>query len=484
MELLFPPVSDLRLILPEVVLTVGLCLVLGLDLFIPKRRKSLLGYLSLAVVVATLLLCIPQAGERGTAFGGMMLVDGYAVFFEIVFLLVAALTILVSLRYIAIEEINLGEYYGLLLFATLGMMIMAAGGDLISIYLGLELLSISCYVLCGFMKKDPKCIEASLKYFLAGAFTSGILLYGMALLYGLTGSTNLEAIAQALASRHLAGNPVLTLSMILLVAGFGFKIAVVPFHMWVPDVYEGAPTSVTAFLATGSKAAGFAAILRVFFVGLPLLKPEWIDLLWILSALTMVMGNVIAVAQTNIKRMLAYSSVGHAGYVLMGFVVGTQQGLSAVLFYTLVYVFMTLGAFSMVILVCRQGHRGDRIEDFRGLARTNPVPAFIFFIFFLSLGGIPPTAGFVGKLYLFAAAIQEKFYWLAVIGVITSAISIYYYFKVVMVMYMEGEAGKREISLSPALVSALGVMVLGTLIIGIFPGPFLEAARSSVLSFF
>ena len=484
MELLFPPLSDLKLISPELVLTVGLCLVLLADLFVPKPRKTLLGVLSLIVVLATLLACLPLLHTRGDAFGGMILLDSYAMFFKVVFLLVTGLTILISLRYIAVEEINLGEYYALLLFATLGMMIMAAGGDLISIYLGLELMSISTYVLCGFIKRDPKSVESSLKFFLAGAFTSGILLYGMALLYGLTGSTNLQAISRFLSGQNLSGSPVLMLAMIMLVAGFGFKIAAVPFHMWVPDVYEGAPTSVTAFLATGSKAAGFAAVLRVFFSGLGVLKPQWIVLLWVLSALTMILGNVVAVAQSNIKRMLAYSSVAHAGYVLMGFVVGTQRGLSAVLFYTLVYVFMTLGAFSMVILICRKGHRGDQIEDFKGMGRSNPIAAFVFLLFLLSLGGIPPTAGFVGKLYLFAAAIEEKFYWLALIAVVTSAISIYYYFKVAMVMYMQGEGSAREISLSPALLSALGVMVLGTLVVGLYPGPFLEVARFSVLSLF
>ncbi|MDZ7379670.1 MAG: NADH-quinone oxidoreductase subunit N, partial [candidate division KSB1 bacterium] len=369
------------------------------------------------------------------------------------------------------------------LFATIGMMFMAGGGDLITIYLGLELMSLSTYVLAGFIRRDVASIEGAVKYFLMGAFTSGILLYGLALLYGLTGTTNLSAVAEKLAGLSL-DDPALILAVILVVAGFGFKIAAVPFHMWAPDAYEGAPTSVTAFMSAAVKAAAFAGLVRVFVVALAPAAPRWEVMLWVLAALSMILGNVVAVAQTSLKRMLAYSSISHAGYALVGVVTALQAkgaGVPSVLFYLFVYMFTTMGTFSMIILMTHRGFRGDKIADFAGLGYTHPLPAFIYIVFFLSLAGIPPTAGFVGKLLIFRAAIDSGFVVLAVIGVATSAIAAYYYFMVIKTMFMDAPTGEVALSPSRPLTVALAVMVLATLLFGLFPNVVLRAIEAAHL---
>ena len=407
--------------------------------------------------------------------------DSYATFFKVLFLLAVLLTVLVSLRYLDDEDIHYGEYYALLLFATVGMMFMAGGGDLITIYLGLELMSLSTYVLAGFMRRDVASTEAALKYFLMGAFTSGILLYGLALIYGLTGSTNLGAVAQSLGGLSL-DNPALILAVILLVAGFGFKIAAVPFHMWAPDAYEGAPTSITAYMSSAVKAAAFAGLGRVFIIALAPTAQHWEMLWWILAALSMILGNVVAIAQTSLKRMLAYSSISHAGYALIGIVTASHVkdlGLASTLFYVFVYMFTTMGTFSMIILLTHRGFRGDHIADFTGLGRTHPLPALLYIVFFLSLAGIPPTAGFVGKLVIFRAAIESGFVWLAVIGVATSAIAAYYYFMVIKTMFMEQPVGQPGLSPSRPLAVGLFVMVAATLLLGLFPNVLLKFAEAS-----
>ncbi|MFQ5895889.1 MAG: NADH-quinone oxidoreductase subunit N [Nitrospinota bacterium] len=480
---------------PELAMTLLICAIFVADLFTARENKARLGVASLVGVVLVALLALLSWGQAPrSTFGGLLLVDNFAVFMKLVVLLGTGLSILISLHYLKVERINLGEFYGLLLSSALGMMIMAAGGDLITIYLGLELMSISIYILVGFIRHDELSREAALKYFLMGAFTSGVLLYGMALVYGLTGYTDLRSIAGALAAgrpRGLLENPALILGLIMMVAGFGFKIALVPFHMWVPDAYTGAPTSVTAFMSVGTKAAAFAGLMRIFLVALEALGPKWNLLLWSLAAFTMLWGNIAAIVQSNLKRMLAYSSIAHAGYALMGLVASLREdgtfsstGMSAVLFYLVVYTFTNVGAFAMVILLCREGFRGDRIEDFQALGRTSPWAALIFVVFFLSLAGLPPTAGFVGKLYLFAAAIEQRYVWLAVIGVVGSAIGIYYYFRVVMVMYMYEPKGPAPIlQNSPSLLAALFLMVALTFALAIFPGAFIDAARDSVTIF-
>jgi len=477
------PDIQLTAIFPELILASLALLLFVMEPFVRREKKRLLGYFSLGALALSALSLIPLWGENISAFNGMIALDRYSLFFKLVSLSIAALVIMISFLYIEIERINLGEYYGLILFATVGMMLMPSATDLLSFYLSLELMSMSFYILTAFMRKDPKSMEAGIKYFLTGVFTSGLILYGIAFLYGFSGTTNLKAIQAFLSTQELASSPTLTMALILMIAGFGFKIAAVPFHMWAPDVYEGAPTSITAFLSAGSKAATFAAMLRVFITGLGFSYSSWWQLLWIVAAFTMTLGNVVALVQTNIKRLLAYSSIAHAGYILMGLITASKTGLAGVLIYIVGYAVMTLGAFTMIILLCRKNMRGDQISDFRGLARTHPAVAAAFVLFALSLIGIPPTAGFVGKLFLFSAAVQGGFYWLAVIGVLNSAISLYYYFRVVMVMYMQEPESAMPLSFSTPLTVGLWAMSLATLLIGLYPEPLIRAAMQSVQIF-
>ena len=477
-----PPLSEILALWPEMLLSLAACALLVFDLVTSQERKAVLGWIAFGAVVVTLVGTLLYPPQGGSIFAGMFLADGYAAFFKVLFLIATALTVLISLRYLDDEGIHRGEYYALLLFATVGMMVMAGGGDFITIYLGLELMSLSTYVLVGFIRRDGASTEGAVKYFLMGAFTSGILLYGLALLYGLTGTTNLAAVAQSLSGLSL-DNPALVLATILVVVGFGFKIAAVPFHMWAPDTYEGAPTSITAFMSSAVKAAALAGLARVFIVALFPSAEIWEVLWWVLAALSMILGNVVAIAQTSLKRMLAYSSISHAGYALIGVVAATQArevGLAGALFYMFVYLFATMGTFSMVILLTHRGFRSDRIADFAGLGRTAPLAAFTYIIFFLSLAGIPPTAGFVGKLVVFRAAIESGYIVLAVIGVATSAIAAYYYFMVIKTMFMEEAVVEPVLSPSRPLAIGLGVMVVATVLLGLFPAVVLNAVTESV----
>jgi NADH-quinone oxidoreductase subunit N len=474
----FNPWADTLQALPEVFLCAMAIIVLILSFVAPDRRGWMEG-LSVAAVVGTGALLLLQIGQPVSAFSGMYLVDNFALFFKAVFLISTLFVILMSINYLHLERVPVGEFYAVLLFSTLGMMFIASGGNLLSLYIGLETMSVSIYVLAGFLKRDRKSNEAALKYLLMGAFTSGVIVYGIALLYGLTGTLDIKQTAATLVEMKLS-NPALLLAMVMLTAGFGFKIAAVPFHMYVPDVYEGAMTTVTAFLAVGSEAAGVAALLRVFLGAIPQIQGDWAVLFWILSVLTMTVGNVLAMAQRNMKRMLAYSSIAHIGYVLIGFVVGTEQGISAMLLYVLIYEFMTAGAFAMVIYLRTETVKGDLIEDFAGLARVRPVAAAAMVIFLMSLTGIPPTAGFVGKFYLFGAAINGGYIWLAVVAAVNTAVSLFYYMRVAMVMYMFESPGPVSVSASRSLYAAVIFAVLGTLIIGIYPGPFLELAQASL----
>ena len=472
--------SDFYYILPELVLTAGSLLVLVVDVLVGRGGKSnasTLGWVSLAVIGATLYSLTPFTATRVEVAHGLLAVDNFALFFKAVFLIAAAITVLISIRYLEIEGASPGEYFFLILCATLGMMIMAGGIDLITIFIGLETMAVSFYILAGFIKPSQRSNEAAVKYFLLGAFSLGILLYGMSLMYGLSGTTNLRVMATLFAGQER--DPRLVLAVILVVAGVGFKIAAVPFHMWAPDVYEGAPTPVTAFLSVGSKAASFAMLLRIFLEGLPSMSGDWKLLFAVLSILTMTVGNVAAVTQSNIKRMLAYSSIAHAGYLLMGVVAGTTRGVTATLIYLLVYTFMQLGAFAVVIMLRRADVVGDELKDFSGLHIRNPFAAFAMLLFMLSLGGIPPTAGFMGKFWLFSAAIDAHWYWLAVIGVLNSAISLYYYIRIVVFMYVKKETMGSEPVRSAPLTAALAVAVAMTLVIGLYPRLLFELADIS-----
>ena len=357
------------------------------------------------------------------------------------------------------------------------MMVMAGGIDLITIFIGLETMAVSFYILVGFIKPNQRSNEAAVKYFLLGAFSLGILLYGMSLMYGLSGTTNLRVMATALVGQER--DPRLVLAVILVVAGVGFKIAAVPFHMWAPDVYEGAPTPITAFLSVGSKAASFAMLIRIFYEGLPSMSADWRLLFQVLAIVTMTAGNIAAVTQSNIKRMLAYSSIAHAGYLLIGVAVGTSRGVTAMLVYLFVYSFMQLGAFGVLLLLHRKDVAGDELKDFSGLHVRSPFAAFAMLLFMLSLGGIPPTAGFMGKFWLFSAAIDAQYYWLATIGVLNSAISLYYYLRIVVFMYLKTDTAGSEPTASPALAIALGVAVLATLVLGLYPRLLFELADAS-----
>jgi NADH-quinone oxidoreductase subunit N len=469
--------SDFYYILPEIVLTAGSLLVLVVDVLLPRGSRAAVGWVTLLVLGATAVSLAPFSSTQVEVAGGLIAVDRFAFFFKIVFLLAAAITVLMSFHYLDVEGIPPGEYYFLILCATLGMMIMAGGIDLITIFIGLETMAVSFYILAGIIKPSPRSNEAAVKYFLLGAFSLGVLLYGMSLMYGLSGTTNLRAMAPLLAGQ--ATDERLVLAVILVVAGMGFKIAAVPFHMWAPDVYEGAPTPVTAFLSVGSKAASFAMLLRVFIEGLPALSADWRLLFEALSIVTMTVGNVAALTQSNVKRMLAYSSIAHAGYVLIGIVAGTPRGITATLIYLFVYSFMQLGAFAVIVMLRRQDVIGDELKDFSGLHLRYPFAAFAMLLFMLSLGGIPPTAGFMGKLWLFGAAIDAGYVWLAVIGVLNSAVSLYYYIRIVVFMYVKKETIGSAPATSPTLSVALGIAVVATIVFGIYPPLLFEVADAS-----
>jgi NADH-quinone oxidoreductase subunit N len=470
--------SDFYYILPELVLTAGALLVLIADVLLPKAQRAALAWVTLLALAATGIALLPFINTHVEVGHGLLAVDRFALFFKIIFLLSAGITVLMSIRYLATEgAASPGEYYFLILCATLGMMIMAGGIDLITTFIGLETMAVSFYILAGYIKPNQRSNEAAVKYFLLGAFSLGILLYGMSLMYGLSGTTNLRVMATAFAGQEK--DPRLVLAVILVVAGIGFKIAAVPFHMWAPDVYEGAPTPITAFLSVGSKAASFAMLIRIFVEGMPSMGADWRLLFYVLAILTMTAGNIAAVTQSNVKRMLAYSSIAHAGYLLMGIVAGTARGITATLVYLMIYAFMQLGAFAVIALLRRSDVQGDEMKDFGGLAFRNPFAAFAMLLFMLSLGGIPPTAGFMGKFWLFSAAIDAHYYGLAVIGVLNSAISLYYYVRIVVFMYLKKETIGSAPVTSPALAVVLGLAVAATLVLGIYPRLLFEVADAS-----
>jgi NADH-quinone oxidoreductase subunit N len=476
------PLNALFAILPEIILGIAACTIFVWEPFVPKEKRDQIAYFSLAALILSGLSLFLLCGENISAFNGMIVIDAYALAFKALLILSSIFVVCMSFQYVKIERIHLGEYYGLILFATIGMTLLPSASDLLSFYLALELMAMSFYVLSAFMRKDEKSLEAGIKYFLTGIFTSGIILYGIAFIYGITGTTHIGAIRATLvtAGAGASSNPALVLAMILMIAGFGFKIASVPFQMWAPDVYEGSPTTITAFLSVGSKLAAFSVMARVFVFGFSENYNDWMPILWGTAALTMTLGNIAALVQTNFKRLLAYSSIAHSGYLLMGLIVNSESGLSAIYIHSVAYLFMTLGAFVMVILVCKEGSRGDQISDLRGLGRAYPAVGVAFVLFALSLIGIPPTAGFIGKLLLFGAAIEGEFYWLAVIGVLNSVISVYYYFKVATVMFIEEPPDKMVLSFSVPLKVGLWAMSAATLVIGLYPEPVIRIALHSV----
>ncbi|MBC8414693.1 MAG: NADH-quinone oxidoreductase subunit N [Nitrospira sp.] len=466
--------------IPELVIICTGLIAMMLDLVV-RKKGPVAAFVVFGTLVAGYAMCkLNGFNEPQSAFLNMFILDGYAGFFKLIFFINLILTVCISYRYMIIEKSSYGEYYSLLTFATAGMMVMASATDLITLYLGLELMALSTYILAGLMRNDRRSNEAALKYFFLGAFSSAFLLYGISLTYGMTGTTNLNEISATIQNLNIAGNPILFLGLIFIMTAFAFKIALAPFHMWAPDVYEGAPTSVTAFMSVGPKAAGFAVLGRVLFEAFGSMQVQWTNILIPLALLTMAVGSIVALSQTNIKRMLAYSSVAHASYMLLGVIAGTPAGLVSTINYLLIYTFMNIGAFAIVILLRSEGFQGQDLDDYRGLAKSNPLAAALMLVFMFSLTGIPPTAGFIGKFYVFMELINADKTYLAVIAVAFSAISAFFYLRVVMYMYMKDSDEPRTISCSPSMNVALAVTALMVIVLGIYPEPVLNYVKTVV----
>ncbi len=481
--------------------------VMLVDAFAKPAQRWVTGSISLAGLVAAALgagwLALGWHGAA-EAFNGMIVLDHLRLGFTFIFLVVSALTLLVSIVWVESERLPAGEFHSLLMFATAGMMFMASAGDLVIVFLGLEILSIATYVMCGFRRTDVRANESSMKYFILGSFSSAFLLYGIALTYGATatatglpGTTNIAEIARRISG---AQYPLLLFAgAAMMLVGFGFKIATAPFHVWTPDVYEGAPTPVTAFMAAGPKAAGFASFMRVFVFAFPFvvaagtsniagqLHSAWLGVLVVLAIATMTLGNVVAITQNNVKRMLAYSSIAHAGYAVVGFVAAgaatdferRDLAISAVIFYLLAYAVMNLGAFAVVQMIARSGDRRTEIEDYSGIGFQSPWLAFALSLFLLSLLGMPLTAGFIGKVLVFRAALNQGYYLLVVVGVLNTAVSAYYYLRLIIVMFFRDRTTTWDAPLVPASIRVVLVLtILGVFYLGLFPGRAINALQS------
>ncbi len=473
--------ADLIRVLPEAILTAFATLVMVFDPFLPAGRKSLLGWFAFFGVVAAGAATVRTSFSRGLAFGGSVAADRFSLYFFFLFLLVASLTLLGSLDYLERDQIHHGEFYALLLLATVGMCFMAASTELIMIFLGLEISSLSTYVLAGFKHHEIQSIEASLKYFLLGSFATAFFLYGIAFVYGLTGTTSLLALSERLVLPS-QWSSLAQVALILMFVGLAFKVSTVPFQIWTPDVYQGAPAPVTAFLSVGPKAAAFAVLLRIFLGGMASASSMSFWIIWISAAATMTLGNLAALAQSNLKRLLAYSSIAHAGYVLVGIAAGLAsgrpEGTSSVLFYLAAYALMNVGAFVMVAHLAGTGERRTLVEDYAGLAHERPGIAACLTVLLLSLAGFPTTAGFLGKFYVFRTAIHSHLVGLTVLAVLNSVVSVYYYLRPVIAMYMrEGTPASSTAAMPWPLQVAIAVSVIGIFYLGLFPNPLVDVAN-------
>jgi NADH-quinone oxidoreductase subunit N len=477
--------SAFEWILPEITVTVFGLLILLAAAFRRKKTPGLAGgVLTLIGSGLAFFFAMHLRGVRTDLFSGLYTIDGFGTFFKGIFLLILFLVAVISIRYTRREEIVAGEYYTLLLFASLGMMVMVSSTSFVTIFIGLEVMSLSIYILCGLLKGQAAALESSFKYFLLGSFATAFLLYGIALVYASSGAVDIRMVRAVASARSLGVDPVFLTGMALLIVGFGFKTASVPFHMWTPDVYEGAPTPVTVFMATGVKAAAFAAFLRVFYTAFYPFIGSWSSVLWLIAVLTMAVGNITALVQNNMKRLLAYSSIAHAGYLLVAFVTGDRILSSSILYYLLAYTFMNLGAFTVVILLGRKGEAHEDIDSYAGLAGRHPFVSLCMTIFLLSLTGIPPLAGFTGKFYIFSDAIKGQYYWLAVIGVLNSAVAAYYYLRVVMYMYFKEPVKELGgVDMSPAYVVVMLVSVGALFYLGMWPREVVLLAQKSVAIF-
>jgi NADH-quinone oxidoreductase subunit N len=471
---------DFSLLMPILIIGVYALFLILLSPFF-RQSSRLFGITSLIAVVLAFIACMTLWGQQQETAAGMVFIDPFGIFFSFIILIVSFLTLLSSINFTEREGIAFGEYYALILLSTAGMMVMLQTRHLLMIFVGLELLSIPLYVLAGMTRGRIKSLESSLKYFLLGAFSTGFIVYGIALIYGATGSLALEKI-----SMHSGSSAIFLIGMALVIIGFSFKIAAFPFHFWAPDVYQGSPTVVAGFMATGTKAAAFGVLLRILNTSFGEEASKWMAVLALISILTMFFGNLVALAQRNVKRILAYSSIAHAGYLLIAVVVtgagreemgGLEAGVSAIAYYLLAYTFMTIGAFTVASLVGRgakDGEQGYDLESYSALGYKRPLLAAAMAVFLLSLTGIPPAAGFIGKFYIFKAAIEAKFYWLAILGLLNSVIAAYYYLRIIVYMYMQVPAVEYEIN-TPAFSTSLSLLiaVICTLLLGILPGQIL-----------
>ncbi|HWC99763.1 MAG TPA: NADH-quinone oxidoreductase subunit N [Candidatus Sulfopaludibacter sp.] len=480
----FTSVNDLIRFLPEIILTLSATLLMVLDPVINKRNSDLFGHISILALLAGIGGAVFAFSHAGTAFGGMLVVDGFATFFRVLVMVVGILTVLPSYGFLRRQDGETGEFHSLLLFSIAGQCIMASANDLIVIFIGLEISSIASYVLAGYLRDDKRANEAAVKYFLLGSFATAFFLYGVALIYGTTATINLSAVRAVVMGQDPPSAVAIGVAAALMFVGLAFKVSAAPFQIWAPDVYQGAPTPVSAFLSAGPKAAAFAIFLRIFMTAFEPIANGWMPLVWGAALLSMTVGNFAALLQTNVKRMLAYSSVAHAGYVLVALTAQSEIGTAAAMFYLAGYAFMNVGAFAVVAHLSGRGEKYQDIEDLKGLAQKQPLAAAMLTIFLLSLIGVPLTGGFFGKFYIFKAALESHLYWLTILGLLNSAVAAYYYLRILVMMYMHepGEAVTELEPLSPSAGLSLILPAVGTLVLGIFPGWVLDfAGKSSVL---
>jgi len=481
-----PSLTDLIRYLPEIILAVFGTLVMVLAPVARQRHNHVLGSIALAGLATAMAGAVYSGLTPGIAFGGMAVVDGFATFFRLLVFTVGILTVLASFHYMEREKVETGEYYALILFSIAGQSIMVTANELIMMFIGLETSSIATYILAGYLREDKRAIEAAVKYFLLGSFATAFLLYGIALIYGGTGSTNLMEIRQILSGgERMPSRLLVGASAALMFVGLAFKVSAAPFQIWTPDVYQGAPAPVTAFLSAGPKSAAFAIFLRIYMTSFAPITAAWEDIVWGSALLTMIIGNFAALTQTNVKRLLAYSSIAHAGYVMVALAAHSEVGTAAAMFYLAAYSFMNVGAFAVIGHFARKGERYVQVDDLAGLGTRHPGLAALLTIFLLSLIGIPLTGGFFGKFYIFRAALESKLIWLTILGLLNSAVAAYYYLRILVVMYMRepGEASEGLIPLTAGTRTALWASAAATLLLGIFPSLVLDFADSAAAMF-
>ena len=478
------PNSSLDAIVPMLCVALAALAVMGADAFRARGENMPIGGLGVVGLVGSAIASVLLWNRNAASFG-VIVADNFGLFVTLVLLIVGVLTIMFSSPVVRRDELPKGEYYALVLFAIAGMIMMATANDLLVVFIALEILSIAVYVLTGIRRDDARAVEAAFKYFLLGAFSSAFFLYGIAFTYGVAGTTRLDRVGAFFAAQSMSDNPLMLVAVGLLLVGFAFKISAVPFHMWTPDAYEGAPAVVTGFMSTGVKAAAFAAFTRVFLSAFESFSGEWTQTVWLLAAATMILGTVVGVAQTNLKRMLAYSSIAHGGYLLVGLVAANEVGKAAILFYLLAYAVTNVAAFGVIALLGAKDAPNDELRDYAGLWHTRPALAALMTISLLSLGGLPPTAGFIGKWYIFSAAVSAGYYGLAVIGVLTSVVSVFFYLRVVVMMYMaDRPAAMTPPQIPPVGMAALVASIAAILVLGVLPAPVLDFAAESIATIF